>query len=94
MNCLFFAERQLDRDDLAGAVAVQRLERAVEAGALAVQPIDDDDSRQSERGGFGPQLLGLHFDAGDSIDDDDGGFGDAERGAGVSQEVGEARACR
>ena len=42
-----------------------------------------------ERGGLGPQLLGLHFDAGDGIDDDDGGFGDAERGARVGQEVGE-----
>ena len=47
-----------------------------------------------ERGGLGPQLFGLHLDAGDRIDDDEGGFGDAQRGAGVGQEVGEARACR
>ena len=84
------AERQLDRHDLAGAVAVQRLERALEAGALAVEPVHDDEPRQAERRGLGPELLGLHFDAGHRVDDDDGRFGDAQRGAGVAHEVGEA----
>ena len=40
--------------------------------------------------GDAPDLLGLHFDARHRIDDDGGGIGDAERGARVAQEVGEA----
>ena len=41
--------------------------------------------------GFGPQLFRLHLDTGDGVDDDDGGFNDAQRRAGIGQEVGEAR---
>ncbi len=42
------ADRELDRDDLARAVAVQRLERALQARALAFQPVDGDDARKVE----------------------------------------------
>ena len=44
---LLFADRQLDRDDGAAEHAAQRLERAVEAGALAVEPVEDDDARHA-----------------------------------------------
>jgi hypothetical protein len=85
----FLAERQLNRDDLAGEVATQCLERSVEAGALTFQLVDDDETRQPEARGLGPHLLGLDFDAGDGIDDEDRGLGDTQRGARVTQEVGE-----
>ena len=87
---LLLAERELHGDDLAGAVAAQRFEGAVEARALAIQPVEDDDAGESQSGRFTPQLFRLHLDAGDGVDDDHGGFDDAQRRAGVAEEVGEA----
>src|SRR3977135_720193 len=46
------ADGELDRNDLARAIAAQRLERALEARALALQTIHDDDTRKAERGGL------------------------------------------
>ena len=60
-----FAERQLNRDDFAGAIAMERLQRPLEARAFTFQAVEDDDPRKVEEGGFGPQLLGLHLHAGD-----------------------------
>ena len=44
----------------------------------------DDDARQVQRGGFGPELLGLHFDAGDRVDDDEGAASATRRAARAS----------
>ncbi len=44
-------------------------------GALAIQLIDHDGAREFELFGEGPDLFGLHFDAGDAIDHDQGGIG-------------------
>ena len=46
VNALLLAEGQLNRDDFARAVAAQRFERALEAGAIAIEPVEDDDARQ------------------------------------------------
>ena len=46
LEVVLLADRQLDRHDLAGAVAVQRLEGALEAGALALEAVQRDDARQ------------------------------------------------
>ena len=70
VKSLLLADRQLDRHDRAAAEVAKRAERALEARALAIQPVDDDDAREAERLGFGPDLLGLHFDAGDGVHDD------------------------
>ena len=65
-------------------------QRALEARAVALEPVDGDDPRQVERRRLGPQLLGLDFDAGDGVHHDQGALDDAEGRAGVGQEVGEA----
>ena len=44
-------------------------------GALAIQLVDDDGAREFELFGEGPDLFGLHFDAGDAVDHDEGGIG-------------------
>jgi hypothetical protein len=85
-----FAERDLNRDDGAAAVAVQRLEGALEAGALTFEAIDDDEARQVERGRVRPELLRLYFDAGYRVHHQDRAFGHAQRGARIGQEVRES----
>ena len=81
---------QLNRNDSTPAVAMQGLECPLEAGAIALQPADDDEAGELQGGGLGPELFGLHLDTGDRVDDDQGAFADAKRGAGISEEVGEA----
>ena len=93
-EALLLADGELNGHDLAGAVAVQGLERPFEAGAVAIQAAERDDARQAEARGFRPRLLGLHFDAVHGVHDDQRGLGHAQRGARVAEEVGEARACR
>ena len=51
---LLLADRQLDRDDGAAAEVAEGGQRAVEARALAIEPVDDDQAGQAERFGFGP----------------------------------------
>ena len=68
---------------------LEGLEGAVEARALAVGPREHDDARQFLRLGFLPHLLGLHFGAGDRVDRHQDAVHDAQRGAGVAEEVGE-----
>ena len=43
---LLLADRQLNRDDGAAEHAAQRFERALEAGALAIEAVEDDQARQ------------------------------------------------
>ena len=90
-EALFLADRQLNRDDRAAEHAAQRLDGAIQAGALAVEAVEDDEPRHLQLLGAAPHLLGRHLDAGHRIDDDDGGIGDAQRRARVAQEVGHAR---
>ena len=63
---------------------------AFERRALAIEAIEHDDARQLELLGRGPGLFGLHFDAGDGVDDEEGGVGDAHRRARVAEEIAEA----
>ena len=73
------ADGELDRNDLARAVAAQRFERALEARALALQAVHGDDARKLERGGLLPELFRLDFDAGNGVNADERAFGDAQR---------------
>ena len=84
---LLFANRQLQRHDRAPEHRAQRLERSVEARALAVEPIQHDDARHLELLGGRPDFLGRDLDAGDSVDDDERAIRDAQRRARVAQEV-------
>jgi hypothetical protein len=86
---LFPRRWQLNRDDLAGAVAVQGLERPVEAGALAIEAAQGDDAREAEAGRLFPRLSRSALDAVHGVHHDQGGFGHAERRARVAEEVGE-----
>ena len=83
--------RQLDGDDGAAQGFAHGNQRAIEAGALAIEAVDDDKARQPERIGFGPHFLGLHLDAGNGIDDDQRRVGDAQAGTRIGQEVAHAR---
>ena len=53
---LLLTQRNLNRRDLTGAIAVQRFQGAVQACALPVQLVHDDDAWQVQRGCFAPQL--------------------------------------
>ena len=87
----FLADRKLNRDDGAAERCVNRLQRALEARALAIEAIDDDQARQPELFGRLPGLFRLHLNAGDRVDDDNGRVGDAQRRARIGEKVGDAR---
>ena len=70
------------------------VERALEAGALAIEAVDDDEPRQAELLGRRPHLLGLHHHAGDRVDDDQRGVGDAAARRARRRRSCPCRACR
>ena len=87
----FFADRQLNGNDRPAQRGVNRLERAFEARALAVEAIDDDQAGQSGLFGGLPCFFRLHLNAGDGVNDENGRVGDAQRRARIGQKVGDAR---
>ena len=87
----FLADRKLNRDDGPAERCMNRLQRALEAGALAIEAIDDHQARQPGLFGGLPGLFRLHLHAGDRIDDENGRIGDAQRRARVGEKVGDAR---
>src|SRR5712691_8085735 len=86
----FFADGQLNRNDRAVADLPQRLERAGEAGSLAVEPIEQDEPRQAERLGRFPHLFGLHHRPRNGVDHDGSGVGDMQCRDRVGQEIADA----
>ena len=70
---LLLADRDLERHDAAAELLVQRLDRAVEGGALAVHPVDDEEHGAPELQGELPGALGLDLDARDRVEDDERG---------------------
>ena len=84
---LLFPDGQLNRDDGAAARVAQRRQRAIEAGAFAVHPIEHDETRQTDRIGRFPDFFRLHHHARDGVHDYEGGIGDVKRGARVGEEV-------
>ena len=81
------ADRNVHGHDAALEPPPQRVQRAEEVGALAVESVDDDRARQLELRGELPDLLGLHLDAGDRVDDHHRRLDDGEAGPGVGDEV-------
>jgi len=81
------ADRQVKRDQPSLQPPGERLERAEEVGALAVEAVDDDDARQVVLRRELPDLLGLHLDAGDRVHDDDRRLHDPEPRARVGDEI-------
>ena len=89
---LLLAERDGDRDDRRGRTpsrsdssARSRLARSRSSRLRTIE------ARQVELGGRLPRRLGLHFDAGHGVDDDERGVGDPQRAPRVAQEVRHAR---
>ena len=86
-----FADGQLNRNDRAVAGFAQRVERARQAGALAIEPVEHDEPRQAELPGGVPHFLGLDHRSGHGVDHDGGGVDHVQRGARVAQEIADAR---
>ena len=72
------ADRELDRDAAVGELLLQRGERAVEVGALAVEHVHEDDARELELLGARPHAGGVHLDAHHAGDDDERALDDAQ----------------
>ena len=86
-----FADRQLERCDAGAEQRAQLVERAIEAGALTVELVDEDHAGEVERGRRFPCDFGLHLDAFHGADDDDGEVGHGQPGLHLREEVGVAR---
>ncbi len=69
----------------------ERLERPVQAGAVAVHAVEHHEPRQLKFGGCRPHLLGLDHDAGHGIHRDQRRVGHLQRGARIAQEVADPR---
>ena len=80
-------DRDLGGGDVVAEGALQRLEGAKEVGALAVEHVDEDESRQALVVGPLPEPVGVHLDPHHSVDDDNRGIGDAQGGDCVGDEA-------
>jgi hypothetical protein len=87
LEVVLLADRDVDGDETALEPPPQRLQRAEEIGALAVQPVHDHGAGQVELRGELPDLLGLHLHAGDGIDDHHRGLDHAQARPRVRDEV-------
>ena len=85
------ADRQLERCDARAEPLAQLGQRGVEAGALAVELVDEHHARDVEAPGEVPRLLGLHLDPVDGADDEHGEVGDPQRHRHLAEEVRVAR---
>ena len=84
-------DRERHRDGRAAEDLLERGQRSLERGALAVHAIHDDQAREGGLGGEAPGLLGLDLDAGHRVDDDEGRVGRPQRRDRLRDEVGVAR---
>ena len=85
------ADRQLERGHARAEPVAELVERALEAGALAVELVDEDHPRHAEPAGLAPDRLGLHLDAVDRAHHEHREVDDPQRGPHVAEEVGVAR---
>ncbi|MGC4084619.1 MAG: hypothetical protein QM736_21505 [Vicinamibacterales bacterium] len=88
---LLFADRQLQRNHRAAARVAQRLQRSFEAGALAIDAVDDDQARQVQFVSGLPDFLGLHHHTGHRVDDHDRRVDDVQCRPRVAEEVADTR---
>ncbi len=86
----FLADRELQRRDTRTELLLQRVERALERRAFAVELVDEDRARDVALLGELPRDLGLHLDALDRRDDEQRQVGRLQRGDDVADEVGVA----
>ena len=88
---VFFSDRNLNGNDGPAAGLPERLQRATEARAIPIEPVQDDQAGQLELLGGGSDLFGLNHHGRRCGDDDQGGVGDAQGRARVGQEVADPR---
>ena len=87
MKRLALADRHRERHRGAPERLLDRLERPLEGGVVAVHAVDHDEAREAALLREAPDLLGLDLDAGDGVDHHQRGLGDAQRRARLGQEV-------
>ncbi len=85
------ADRDLGGDDVGAEGGLERVERAVEVGPLAVEHVDEDQPRQALGVGAPPEALGVHLDPGHAVDHGYRRVGDAQGGDRVGDEARLAR---
>ena len=73
------ADRHLRGNDLRSEGLLQRLDRSVEVGALAVEHVAEEHTGEGALAGPSPQALGLHLDAEHGVDHHHGGLDDVQR---------------
>ena len=81
------ADRDLGRDDVRAERGLQRVERAVEVGALAVEHVDEQHPRDVALGGDLPQPLRRDLGAHHGVDHEDRRLADAQRAERVGDEA-------
>jgi hypothetical protein len=82
------ADRDLRGHDVRAESGLERVERAEEVGALAVEHVDVDQARDAELGRALPQPLGGDLHAHHGVDHEHGGLADPDRAEGVGDERG------
>ena len=82
------ADRDLGRHHVRAEGGLQRVERAVEVGPLAVEHVHVDQARHAELGGARPQPLRRDLDAHHGVDHEDGRLAHAQRAERVRDERG------
>ena len=85
------ADRQVDGDALVGKLLAHRAERPEEVGALAVEHVHEEDTRQAALICARPLTRRLDLDAHHGADGEERALHDAERGNRVSLEAGVPR---
>ena len=86
LELAFGADGEMNGDGGAAEELLDAFESALEAGAFAVELINNDGAGKIEFVGEAPHLFGLDFDAGDAIDQHQGGVGGDQRASGVIDE--------
>ena len=81
------ADRDLGRDDVRAERGLQRLERAVEVGALAVEHVDEEHAGDVALGGDLPQPPRRDLGAHHGVDHEDRRLADAQRAERVGDEA-------
>jgi hypothetical protein len=91
VEILFLADRQLHRHRAAAEHLLNRRERALEIGQIAIHPVHHEGARQAVLGAVVPYLFGDHLDAGHGVDQDQRGIGNGEGSFRFSNERAVAR---
>ena len=91
LEILLLAYRQVERHGLVRDVFLYICHDVVKVGMFSVKFADEENGRSLKRLGKLPHVVGLHFDSGGRVHEDERAVRNAHRAALFSDEVGEAR---